>query len=98
MEQGVKRGDFVEFTDFHHKSYPPADMSLVRFGVCVEPGDWSNPVRVRLADGREVFANYIQSYAWSGWAPEGLEEVQEAIRCEDNPNDTSWWEDEAAYL
>lgn len=74
----VKRGDLVEFTNEHHMNYPPADESLIRFGVAIED-EYNGAVTVMLADGSTARAIHIYAYAWMGWIPEGLEPILEQI-------------------
>jgi hypothetical protein len=72
----VRRGDLVEFADKRYTHYPPADTSLIRYGVAVEDQTVAgNPVKVALADRSTVRAWFIYSYAWAGWMPEALEPI-----------------------
>jgi len=80
----IKRGDLVEFTDAYYQHYPPSDASLIRYGVAIEDERAAGaPVTVKIADGSEVLASHIYSYAWAGWVPEGLEEILREVCPED---------------
>lgn len=87
----IKRGDLVEFSDRHYHNYPPADPSLIRYGVAIEDARTDNsPVRVETADGSIFTARYIYASGWAGWMPEDLESVYERI----NVDTCDEWEGE----
>ena len=74
----VRRGELVEFTDDDYSHYPPVDASKIRFGVCIEDTDLSagnGSCRVEISSGEIVIANYVWTYAWSGWMPDDLLEI-----------------------
>lgn len=70
---------WVEYTDQHYAVYPPADKSVVKFGVCVEDFECGQmgpfTPKVRRGDGTEEKAKVVHFYAWAGWVPEELEDV-----------------------
>lgn len=80
---GIKRGDLIEFTDENYFDYPPADTSVIRYGVAIEDEQGVNPrngapiVRVECADGSICLPRYIHASSWAGWIPEDLEPVAE---------------------
>lgn len=82
---GVKRGDLVEFTDHHYRNYPPKDISVIQYGVALDNEADEGTVEVKLADGTTKFANFVHSYAWAGWIPDGLEPIWEEINQFDEP-------------
>jgi hypothetical protein len=72
----IKKGDCVEFTRKYYQSYPPADKSVVLFGIAIENEGADGEVKVETAKGIEI-AKYIYAYAWMGWIPEDLEAIYE---------------------
>jgi hypothetical protein len=75
----VKRGDLVEFTsedvDVHEIG---GENSL--YGVVVDAR--RDGVVVEMANGRQCCTSNIQAQGWSGWVPDGLEEVLDKYRPE----------------
>lgn len=85
----IKRGDLVEFTDKAYHDYPPADTSVIRYGIAIEDSpDSAASIQVKQADGSIVSARHIHAYAWAGWIPDGLEPLMAEFQ------DNSDWDDE----
>lgn len=72
----IHKGDLIEFTREHHRTYPPSNKTKVLYGVATKNEVLSNTnhwcCEVELADGSIELAQFIHAYAWVGWCPEEL--------------------------
>lgn len=89
MTEQIRKGNLVEFTDHFYTNYPPEDTSVIRYGVAIEDsGAAFRECKVKLASGLIVKAGYIHAYGWSGWIPDGLEEIYLALQSYEPPDNS----------
>jgi hypothetical protein len=85
----IRKGAFVEFTDEWYQSYPPADTSVIKYGICQEDTEreLNHPVKVMRGDGTIELAHFIHAHSWAGWCPDELLKLYEDDSLENDWDD-----------
>lgn len=82
----VKRGDLVEYTD-HYVQHFDQDTPGIKYGVAIKTVTaldlHREGVPVMRADGKVETANFVHSFGWAGWVPDGLEPILERFNREE---------------